>query len=399
MARRPDDGSHIGLLQVTTFVSTTDRFVMPPMLVAIALDLGVPLAAAVQAAGAYFLAYGLMQPVWGVVSDRLGRVRTLRATLLLAGLASIASAFVATPLLLGVTRAAAGAFFGAAYPSTLIYVGDTVALPVRQPAIARLMVGVALGAAVASATAGVLADVASWRLGFVATGGAALVLVVVLRRLPEPAQPEATRASPLAMLGAVARSRVTLFVLALSFVEGMVLLGALTILPPASEAAGATSTLAGLLTGVYGVSVYLSSRMVRTVSVRLHPAWLLGGGSLVLLVAMLLLALSQGPVAAAVAVLLIGVAWVSMHSTLQTWATEVLPGARATVISLFAGALFAGSAVTAALVAAPAQAGQYDLIFLAGAALAMPLGVAATWGRWRWHRPAPGAPPAPTGED
>ena len=39
-----------------------------------------------HAAGAYFLAYGLMQPVWGTVSDRLGRVRTMRLTLLLAGL-------------------------------------------------------------------------------------------------------------------------------------------------------------------------------------------------------------------------------------------------------------------------------------------------------------------------
>ncbi|WP_244246826.1 MFS transporter [Nocardioides euryhalodurans] len=399
MARRPHDGSHIGLLQVTTFVSTTDRFVMPPMLVAISLDLGIPLSAAVQAAGAYFLAYGVMQPVWGVVSDRVGRVRTLRLTLLLAGLASIGSAFVATPLLLGISRAVAGGFFGAAYPSTLIYVGDTVPLGVRQPAIARLMVGVALGAALASAGAGLLADVTSWRLGFVATGGAALVLVVILRRLPEPEQPDGPRPTPLAMLGAVARSRVTLFVLALSFVEGMVLLGTLTVLPPASEAAGATSTLAGLLTGVYGVSVYLSSRMVRTVSMRRHPAWLLGGGSLVLVVSMLLLALSQGPFAAAGAALLVGVAWVSMHSTLQTWATEVLPGARATVISLFAGALFAGSALTAALVAAPAEAGRYDLIFLAGAAIAVPLGVAATWGRWRWRNPSPGQRAAGTSDD
>ena len=170
MARRPHDGSHIGLLQVTTFVSTTDRFVMPPMLVAISIDLGIPLSAAVQAAGAYFLAYGVMQPVWGVVSDRLGRVRTLRLTLLLAGLASIGSAFVATPLLLGISRAVAGGFFGAAYPSTLIYVGDTVPLGVRQPAIARLMVGVAAGTALASIGAGLLADVTSWRVAFVRPG-------------------------------------------------------------------------------------------------------------------------------------------------------------------------------------------------------------------------------------
>ena len=42
-----------------------------------------------------------------------------------------------------------------------------------------------------------------------------------------------------------------------------------------------------------------------------------------------------------------------MWTTLQTWATEVVPEARATVISLFAAALFAGSAV-ATMAGAPA---------------------------------------------
>jgi MFS family permease len=63
---------------------------MPPMLIAIAIGLDAPLASVVQAAGAYFLAYGLMQPVWGMVSDELGLVRTMRLTLLFAGLASVA---------------------------------------------------------------------------------------------------------------------------------------------------------------------------------------------------------------------------------------------------------------------------------------------------------------------
>jgi predicted MFS family arabinose efflux permease len=87
------------------------------------------------------------------------------------------------------------------------------------------------------------------------------------------------------------------------------------------------------------------------------------------------------------AALLLGLAWTSMHSSLQTWATEVLPAARATVVSLFAGSLFVGSALAAVLVADLAEAGRYDVVFLAGAVLAVPLGVGASWGRSRWHRP------------
>src|SRR5262245_3892196 len=135
----------IQLLQRAAFVATFDRFAMSPMLVAIAHDLGVPLSAVVKAAGAYFLAYGLSQPLWGTGSDRFGPVPTMRVTLLLAGLCSIGSALTGTALLLGIARGAAGGLFGAAYPAALIYLGDTVRPDVRQRDVARLMVGVALG--------------------------------------------------------------------------------------------------------------------------------------------------------------------------------------------------------------------------------------------------------------
>ena len=387
MSEQSDGGSSsIRLLQVTAFVSTLDRFAMPPMLVAIAHDLGVPLSDIVHAAGAYFLAYGLMQPVWGAVSDKLGRVRTMRVTLVLAGLFTIGSAFTFTPVTLGIARGLAGGMFGAAYPSSLIYLGDTVPVSVRQRDIARLMVGVAVGTALASAGAGVVADVSSWRLAFVLTGVASLALAVALRRLPEPVAHRRV-GSVLAPLRQVARSRVALFVLLMAFTEGAVLLGALTLLPAAAESAGATTTVAGLVTGVYGVSVFFSSRIVGQMSQSWHPARLIALGSGSAVVACTVLAVSRAPAAAVFAALLLGLAWTAMHSSLQTWATEVLPAARASVVSLFAGSLFVGSALAAVLVADLAETGRYDVIFLIGATLAVPLGLSASWGRYRWQRP------------
>jgi predicted MFS family arabinose efflux permease len=387
--RRPDGGSpYIRLLQLTCFVSTLDRFAMPPMLVAIALDLGLPLSDVVHAAGAYFLVYGFMQPVWGAVSDRLGRVRTMRLTLLVAGLSSIVSAFAFGPLSLLAARALAGGFFGAAYPATLIYIGDTVTPRVRQRDIARLMVGVALGTSLASIGGGVLADVSTWRAAFVITGASSVALAVVLRRLPEPVL-EHTGRSVLAPLRDIARSRVALFVLALAFVEGMVLLGALTLLPPAVEDAGSSAAVAGAVTGVYGLSVYLGARLVGALSQHWHPAWLIAGGAGGAVAACAVLALSRAPVAAVLGAVLLGLSWVSMHSSLQTWATEVLPAARASVVSLFAGSLFVGSALGAVLAAGLADAGRYSVLYLVGALVAVPLGLLATWGRRRWQRALP----------
>jgi hypothetical protein len=77
-----------------------------------------------------------------------------------------------------------------------------------------------------------------------------------------------------------------------------------------------------------------------------------------------------------------------MHSSLQTWATQVLPSARATVVSLFAGSLFAGSAVSSVLLAGPAGSGHFGIAFAALACACVPLGVLATTGRARWREPA-----------
>nr|WP_301539454.1 MFS transporter [Nocardioides sp. zg-1308] len=367
-------------------VSTLDRFAMPPMLVAIAASLDVPLTQVVTAAGAYFLVYGLGQPLWGFASDRYGRVRVLRTSLVVAGALSLVSALSPTVLVLGILRGLAGGFFGAAYPSALIYLGDTVAPARRQQAITGLMVGVAVGTAAASAGAGLLADIATWRLPFVITGGAALVLSVLLARLPEPAG-AAARTTARASVATIARSRVTLLVLLFAFVEGVVLLGALTLLPTAVESSGASTTVAGAVTGVYGLAVLLGSSSVGRLSLAWHPARLILLGAACAALATGLLAVSQRPAVAVVVAVLLGIAWPAMHSSLQTWATEVLPQSRAVVVSFFAAALFVGSAIGAIVVAGLADEGRFAVVYGAYAALAVPLGIGAWAARRRWHRP------------
>ena len=359
---------------------------MPPVLVAVAVGLDAPLASVVQAAGVYFLAYGLTQPVWGLVSDSLGRVRMMRLTLLVAGLAAVAAAFTWDPLSLGIVRGVGGAFVGAAYPASLIYVGDTVPAERRQPDIARLMVGVAVGTALASVGAGLVAHLFTWRAAFVAIGAAAIAMAVTLRTLPEPPHTRVS-ATPLAPLLRVVRSRTAVLVLLMGFLEGGVLLGVLTLLPTAVEEAGATASTAGAVTAVYGLAVFVFAALVGVLSHRLHPAWLIALGASSALAACLVLAVSQEPLVAVVVTLLLGLAWAAMHSSLQTWATEVLPSARAAVVSLWSAALFAGSSLAVLLASGPADAGRYRTIFLAAATVAVPLGVLAVWGRARW-RPA-----------
>ncbi|KUN89593.1 hypothetical protein AQJ66_03905 [Streptomyces bungoensis] len=197
----------------------------------------------VLAASGYYLAYGLMQPVWGAASDRWGRVRVMRVSLTGAALAALASALAPdAPALIG-ARAVAGAFFAASIAASLTHVGDTVPAATRQRPLSELMTAFALGTAVATVVAGVPAHYLSWRLVFARPGVLAAYLAVALRRLPEPDR--ARSGSLPAPFRVVPSSPWQWYVMAVALLEGAVLLGFLTYLAPALEAHGIPATLAG----------------------------------------------------------------------------------------------------------------------------------------------------------
>jgi MFS family permease len=96
------------LLQLAAFFSSFDRFAVAPMLVTIAASLGASLAETTATASLYYLLYGGMQPVWGMLSDRLGRVRVIRLTLFGTAVAGVLSAVAPNLAVLIAARALAG---------------------------------------------------------------------------------------------------------------------------------------------------------------------------------------------------------------------------------------------------------------------------------------------------
>ena len=378
-------------LSVASFVSSFDRFAVSPMLVLIAADLRVPFAAAVAAASGYFLAYGLFQPLWGVLSDRFGRVRLMRWALVGAALAGAASALVPALGALIACRIVAGACFGAVVPTSLTYLGDTYAPSVRQRALSELMGVMALGTAVATGFGGVLADLIDWRLVFTVPAIMALACSVALRGLPEPARPDpADPADPGGRggigrhVGAVLRTPWALLVFGLAFVEGAVLLGTMAFLATALEHRGVTATVAGFGTAAYGLGVWGFSRLVRPLSQR-WPVWLLiVAGGTQMCAAYAVVAARVDLVTVVITALLLGGGWSFMHSSLQTWATSVAPRSRGTAVAFFAAALFVGSAVSSWLAGPVAEQGAYAGLFGVSAAVAVPLTVVAALARRRY---------------
>lgn len=373
------------LLQLAALTSTCDRFAIAPLLVVISRDLGVPLGAVAVVASVYFLTYGLMQPVWGMVSDRVGRVRVMRLALVGAALGGLGSALAPDLLTLGITRAVAGGSFAALIPATLVYVGDAWPAATRQRPLSDVLAASSLGTASATAGAGLLADLVGWRAVPAATGAAAVLLWWALAKLPEPDRAPVT-GTPWHSLAGVLRSRWALAVLALVLVEGAVVLGVLTYLAPAVQALGSSATVAGLVAAAYGAGALVWSRLVRRLVGRVPAAGLAGIGGGFLVAAWAVPAVEVTIATVAVAGLLVGGAWAFLHSTLQTWITEVVPHERATAVALFAALLFLGSGGGTVVAAPLAESGAFGTLFLLGAAVALPVAVFAAIGRGAYAR-------------
>ncbi len=377
--------SRLRLLQLAALTSTCDRFSIAPLLVVIGISLQASLAAVAAVASGYFLAYGLMQPVWGMISDRIGRVRVMRLALLGATLAGVGSALAPNLLTLGITRVLAGGCFAALIPSTLVYVGDMWPAAVRQRPLSDVLAASSLGVAAATAGAGLLADLTGWRAVPAVTATAAAVLWFALARLPEPDR-EPVTGSPLRSIGRVLGARWGRLVLALVFVEGALVLGVVTFLAPSVQALGLSAGPAGLVAAAFGVGALAWSRLVRLLVGRVPPAGLaaIGGGFLV--IGWAVPAVLVNVLTVIVAGLCAGGCWAFLHSTLQTWATEVVPGERATAVALFATGLFLGSAAGTALVAPLAEAGAFGTVFRLALLAAVPLAVLAAVARGRYAR-------------
>ncbi|WP_341358260.1 MFS transporter [Georgenia sp. M64] len=370
-------------LQAVTFLSSFDRMLIAPVLPLVAADLGVSVEVAAGAATAYFVGYGVMQVGWGVVSDRFGRVPTVRLALAIAGVLATASFLVPSFALLVLLRGLTGAALAAVVPGALVYLGDAVDAARRHGLLTDVMRAMALGTALAAVVAAVLGDALGWRAALALPGVLALVVVWWTRTMPEPAG--VAGGTDRTAFGAVARDGRARALLAVAFVEGALMLGVLPLLPALLQVQGMSVTLSGVVVAGYGVGVVVLARVVKGMSARVGPARLMAAGAVMTVASSLVLALDRSGIGVLVAAVLLAGGWAFFHSTLQNWVTETLPRARATMVSLFATALFVGSAAGTAAASAALGAGAMTGYLVGAAAVMTVLGAAVVRARLRWR--------------
>ena len=291
----------------------------------------------------------------------------LRFAVLAGGLASLVAAVAQDFALVVVSRTLAGLFFAAVVPTAITYIAETVRSDRRQQCLAVMMAFATSGVAAATIIGGVFAELWSWRAAFVATSVLSAGVVVLLWALPEPAR--ARPDSPLAeRIAAVVREPWVRVVVGLAFVEGAVIFGSLTFVAASLQADGVSAALAGSAAAGFGIANALCTPIVTRVIDRASSPMLLAGGAGLAAAGLFVAAADSTVLTAVIATLALGAGFGFLHSTLQLWATQVFPQARAVTVALFASAIFTGGAAASAAAAPLADHHHFGLIFFLSAA-------------------------------
>lgn len=359
--------------------SNFDRFAVGPMLVAIAASFDVNLSTASLVATAYFMAYGLSQPFWGAISDRHGRIATIRIALLVGALANVVSAFAPSLIVLVASRTVAGIAFGAIVPAAITYIGDNTAADKRQRTLSDMLAAMAIGNTMATLVSGVATDISGWRPMF---GIISLTSALLWSQLPARGSVRTTRISsgrPLAAVARVMRSGWAILVIVLATLEGALVLGLFALLPSAIEQHHKSAAFAGSLVAVYGISVLATTPFTKRLSSQPIRPILLGGSFLV--AASFLPFVLDGVYPLVLCAAFLGVTWSALHSSLQTWMTMTVPSERATCVALMTSGLFFGSGVGSALGAHLIDQRDFHLLFGIWTITSCVLTVAAVNGR------------------
>lgn len=376
-------GFSVRLLSAGPLVTMIDRFAVAPIIIPIAVEFRASVGEVALAATAYYIAYGLAQPFWGFASDRAGRIKIIRISLGATSVACFLSAFAPNLDFLIVARILAGASVCAVLPAALVYIGDMIPFQRRHAVIADVLSAVAVGTAAGSLGAGLFAHYASWRLIFVITALLAAGLALAMGRIPESDVPPPT-GGPFAQLRLAVRRPWARFLILFAIPEGAMVLGFLVYFAPALESTGTNPAVAGVVVATYGGAVLVGTRVIKRVASRI-PAWVpISIGGAMGVAGYLAAAADQHAAAILFASVMIGGCYSVFHSTIQAWATDIAPEVRGTAAALFVTSAFTGGAIGSGLGALFAQQHQYGRLFLAAAALSLPVVITAALTRARY---------------
>lgn len=366
MTRSSDARASLLVLGAAAFMVSADTRVIDPLLHIIADEFGIKVDRAAVVVSAYTLPYGLFQLFYGPLGDRIGKLRVMAVTLALFALGTATCAVINSLALFAVLRFITGVVAAAIIPLSLGYIGDKFPYENRQVALGRFMSALMLGQILSSTLGGVFGEHLSWRDIFWVFGAVSLLVAAALgfqaKKFPEATKPE--RRFALAPYTKLLQRPDARLVLLAVFLEGFFVFGGLPYLGASLKDHFALKyDQIGLLLSGYGIGGLIYSFSVKKLVVGLGELGIVTLGGSLLCGAYLAIAFLPTWWLFIPAIIVYGMGYFTMHSTLQTRATELSPEARGTAVSLFAFCFYVGQALGAVAIGALIGSDRYAVGF------------------------------------
>jgi predicted MFS family arabinose efflux permease len=355
----------LSLLAAAGFLSVAGARIIDPLVSMISHDFRVSVPEISVAIAAFTLSYGLSQLVLGPVGDRYGKLRVMLGALVGYTVFTTACATATSLPALTVLRACAGASSAGLIPVCLAYIGDAVPYEMRQITLGRFATGVVMAQILAGPLGGAIGEFIGWRGAFVLLGAMGLAVAAILalrmRHLPDRSSPNRRT---LATYRALLQRTDARLLLAATMMEGALFGGILPFIAPYLRARFLLPYgVIGLVLACFGIGTLLYTRVARFIVPRVDEAGLVLAGGIVMGASILAVMACNAWGFFVPGLIAIGFGYFVMHTVLQTRATELLPDARSTAVSIFVFLLFFGQAIGAMAIGAAISAWGYRVAF------------------------------------
>ncbi len=316
-----------------------------------------PISEAAQVVSFFAITYGLMQLFYGPVGDRWGKYRVVILATAGCSMGCIISAASANLQWLVAARIFTAIACAAIIPLSLAWVGDAVHYQQRQETLARVGLGTMLGISAGQSVGGLLTDTLGWRWAFALMACVFSVVCLLLWRqlkyLEVTDHRSAESAGFFEQLKLVAKDPWARTLLGIALIEGACVIGLLAVTAShlhqvhqiSLTLAGGTTALFGLGGMAYMASAKITIRRFGEIGLALY-------GGLSFGLAFWVIAFSNWWQLALPACFVAGFGFAMFHNTMQAKVTQMVPTARATGVTLFAGFLFLGQSLGVFILAA-----------------------------------------------
>lgn len=322
---------------------------LDPLTVLLARDLAAEVSNIVLLSPAFTLPYALGQPILGPVADAVGKARVLRICMATIIVSAVATLFVTNYPLLVALRLLAGLAAGGIIPVSLALIADRTPVEERQVAMSHFMLVLVVSQIFTAPVSAFVAQRFHWHATVIVALVLAAFAYAMLMWRVKP-NPNALR-TPFSIMNAARTYRIILAdarartCFAAVLAEGIFIFGITPHIAPILEQRGlGGATEAGYVLAGMGGGGILYALMVTRLVKRFDIFTLMRAGGVLIAAGLFATALSANWQTMAAAYAVLGFGFYMLHSGIQTRVTEVMPSARASVVSLHAFFMFLGIA-------------------------------------------------------